>query len=227
MSYFVAVSDVHIGSVFSKQDLFYAFLKNLPADTTIFLLGDIVDTWKSMPDPQFYSLLSKFVSIRYCPGNHDEEVMLAQIISPFIYKKKILFFMGNNILFTHGDIYDPSCGTDNLWNRFWDILFYKISKFLNIDLRTKAHKITKFFYSKLTPFYKNVEKGLKEDGCDILVFGHTHCPGFKNLGDKKLFNLGCWYDRPYAFFIKGEQYAFVEITESKLLPEEEDFNDFR
>jgi UDP-2,3-diacylglucosamine pyrophosphatase LpxH len=224
----IAVSDVHIGSFFTKKELFFKFISALPQEAELYLLGDIVDTWKSMPEEDFYSLFEALKGrVVYFPGNHDEEILIAKIVSSNICKRKMNKVLNKSILFTHGDIYDVAAGKDTLWNRFWDILFYKISLFLKIDIRTKIKSLISFYYNKVSSYFTRVEKALQEEGVDILIYGHTHCPGVKEIKNITLFNLGSWYDKPFAFFLKGDKYAFVEITDSFLQPEEKDFKNFR
>ena len=223
----VAISDVHIGSVFAKQELFFKFLESLPETTTLILLGDIVDTWKDMPKENFYKAFLKFPAIFYFPGNHDREILISQILSPTVQKERIIPVNKLQVIFTHGDIFDSTAGIESIFNRVVEAFFYWLSKIIKIDIRTRLEALTNFFYQNLTNFYKKVVCYMLDKQVDVIVYGHTHCPGKQIIQNKTLFNLGCWYGKPYAFFLKGDKYAFFEITEDKLLPEEKDFNDLR
>ncbi len=223
----VAVSDVHIGSIFAKKELFFKFLKSLPETTTLLLMGDIVDTWKDMPGKDFYEALIRFPTIFYFPGNHDKEILISQILSPTVQKERIIPVGKLQVLFTHGDVFDSTAGVESIFNRAVDSFFYWLSTLLKIDIRTKLGFITNFFYSNMTNYYKKIVCYLIDKKVDVIIYGHTHCPGLRILQNKKLFNLGCWYGKPHVFFLKGDRYAFFEITEDKLLPQEEDYHDLR
>lgn len=220
----VAVSDVHLGSIFAQKELFYSFLRNLPAETELFLLGDIVDTWKGLPDPEFYDVTSRFKSIRYFPGNHDKEMEIARVLSPSVGAQHIIPVGFQRILFLHGDIFDASAGVDSVWNRGWDAFFYVVSKLLGFDIRARLKPVTVFVYQHMSDFYRKAVTYTNSQGCRYLVYGHTHVGTTLKKAGITLINLGSWYDTPRAFFLEGDSYACIEIKPDQLLPEEKDFN---
>ena len=186
----VAVSDVHIGSIFAKKELFFKFLKALPDTTTLLLMGDIVDTWKNMPGDDFYKAFIKFPAIFYFPGNHDREILISQILSPTVQKERVIPVGKLQVLFTHGDIFDSTAGAESIFNRAVDSFFYWLSTLLKVDIRTKFGFMTNFFYSNMTNYYKKLVCYLFDRKIDVIIYGHTHCPGVQMIQGKTLFNLG-------------------------------------
>jgi UDP-2,3-diacylglucosamine pyrophosphatase LpxH len=192
-------------------------------------VGDIFDIWKSdVTSDCFSSLFEGFEQIVYVLGNHDCLFKNLMFLTPQIKEKDILTFSGNKFLICHGHYFDSDFGKTSLFNTFADKFLYQFSKLINVDIRSKLHFFTEWYYNR--HFFEK-EKIIREkqipDNFQYLITGHTHCPGEKEIDNLKLFNLGSWINNPHAFFLKGEQYAFIPITKEKLLPEKEDFKNLR
>lgn len=179
----VAVSDVHIGSIFAKKELFFKFLKALPDTTTLLLMGDIVDTWKNMPGDDFYKAFIKFPAIFYFPGNHDREILISQILSPTVQKERVIPVGKLQVLFTHGDIFDSTAGAESIFNRAVDSFFYWLSTLLKVDIRTKFGFMKADHVCILRPKFQFSKTEVREKMSSLLGKEYDFSFDFKN-GDR-------------------------------------------
>lgn len=223
----VFVSDLHLGSVFTKTGLVRDFLAaNADKNTDLFLLGDIFDLWKTDPNPNVFPYFSGYRSIYYLPGNHDDELMCARILSPLVVRSALITKNGKQLLITHGDMFDPKYGKDSFWNRVCDGFLYRLSRLVNYDVRSWLNPLKRKFYSSLEGYRKTVLGHLKEHEVNTIIFGHTHVPERTEIDGKLLINLGSWDGRPFTVVSEGDKYAYFEVTSRHLAPEKEDFNFF-
>jgi UDP-2,3-diacylglucosamine pyrophosphatase LpxH len=227
----VFISDTHLGSHFSKTTLLGKFLNELKtnAPKKLFLVGDIFDVWKSNINvPDFTDYFQGFPKIIYLLGNHDSLMKNLTFVSSCIKERAAFSYESKNFLICHGHVLDSDYGNVSMFNFLTDKFFYEFSKLINIDIRSKLHFLTEWYYEKHFPEKEAKIREMELDSLfDFFITGHTHCPGMQEVGSLKIFNLGSWLQTPYAFFLKEGKYAFIEITESKLQPEEKDFNSFR
>ena len=210
------ISDLHIGSMFSKENDILRILKNEKYDELI-LAGDIIDfiripkfTKKSLDI--FNYLLNLNKPIIYIIGNHD--IAFNDFIN---YESNNIKFLKNyefednnkKIRIEHGDDYD------NFIIK-WEYIMNIICVICNL--------IERFFYFEMTYFYekqrnrqrnkidiKNIIK--KNSDVDIFIMGHTHKPEIiENLiNNNKLIygNTGDW--------IQHKSYIILENGSVKLI----------
>lgn len=210
------ISDLHIGSMFSKENDILRILKNEKYDELI-LAGDIIDfiripkfTKKSLDI--FNYLLNLNKPIIYIIGNHD--IAFNDFIN---YECNNIKFLKNyefednkkKIRIEHGDDYDN--------------FIIKWEYIMNI-ICVLSNLIERFFYFDMNNFYekqrnrqrnkidiKNIIK--KNSDVDIFIMGHTHKPEIiENLiNNNKLIyaNTGDW--------IQHKSYIILENGSVKLI----------
>lgn len=220
----VFISDTHLGSKFAKITLLETFLKGLSTHN-LSLVGDIWDFWKADSNTDYSYLFQNFPAIHYFWGNHDLWLQNLAHIAPNIKEAGLIEHNETRFFIHHGHIFDPSFGESSLLNTWLDKLIYSISKALRWDIRTTFHFLTERYYHNVAEIVaiRMKTQHLKLP-FDVLISGHTHCAGATQMDKFHVFNLGSWLQTPYAFFLKGDQYAFIKITTDKLYPEEKDFN---
>lgn len=225
----VIISDTHLGHKFSNVKLLKSFLKEISEETkNLYLVGDIFDFWKESYNPAFVELFKPFKKIIYLPGNHDKEMLCGSLFTPWIKKEVAIDIEGFKLFLIHGDDYDPSFGSYGGIIETINNIVYKISCFVNFDIQSVFHFLTECYYEyKFSYFEQKVKENLIDKNFNYLIVGHTHCPGIFKIGGLKVFNLGSWLTKPYAFFVKDNKYAFFKITRNHLLPQEEDYHNFR
>lgn len=210
------LSDLHIGSMFSKENDIIYVLKNESYDELI-LAGDIIDfiripkfTKKSLDI--FNYLLSLKVPIVYIIGNHD--IAFQDFInykSNYIKFLKSYEFQDNNkkIRIEHGDDYDN--------------FIIKWEYVMNI-ICLIANLIERFFYIDIINYYEkyrtkqrnkiNIKHIIeKNSDIDIFIMGHTHKPEILEniVNNKKIIygNSGDW--------IQNKSYIILENGSIKLI----------
>ncbi|MCF7808863.1 MAG: UDP-2,3-diacylglucosamine diphosphatase [Candidatus Marinimicrobia bacterium] len=216
------LSDIHLGTSFSKTDQLLDFLSTVKPQQII-LVGDIIDVWSlksswlwSPGHSQFIQKLIKMsekgVRIIYIPGNHDE--MFRQYINlnfgKIQIKEKIEYItqQGKRLLVVHGDAYDVFMQDSYRWlAHLGDRAFHLIQLIsrLNQGLRNLLGKD----YWSLAGYVKNRTKGITKiigkfedaliqaarlEGFDGVICGHIHHAEIKQINGIIYMNCGDWVD---------------------------------
>ena len=217
------ISDLHIGSVYSKEEEILAFLKSMSFDELI-LAGDIIDFIKI---PQFTKKSSELFNylvnlnkpIIYIIGNHDISFknLINLKINNFEFKE-VYDFQSNGRKFrvVHGHQYD-----NKLFN--WHYPMAVISVFHDYLERIFKINVTNIFTKFLTKIRK-----LREiwdiirwnEEVDVIIMGHTHKPEvliwINESGKIKTYaNCGDWVDHKSYIIINDDQLR-LEKYENKL-----------
>ena len=210
------ISDLHIGSMFSKENDILRVLKNENYDELI-LAGDIIDfiripkfTKKSLDIFNF--LFNLTIPIIYIVGNHDIAFQdFTNHESSNIKFLKTYEFEDNNkkIRIEHGDDYDN--------------FIIKWEHIMNI-ICVIANLIERFFHLDMSNYYEkhrtkqrnkiNIQKIIQKNAdVDIFIMGHTHKPEIvENLvnNNKIIYgNTGDW--------IQHKSYITLEHGSIKLI----------
>ena len=210
------ISDLHIGSMFSKENDIIRLLKNETYDELI-LAGDIIDfiripkfTKKSLDIFNYMINLEK--PIIYIVGNHD--IAFQDFInydSSNIRFLKTYDFEDNNkkIRIEHGDDYDNFIIK---WEQIMNIICFianLIERFLHLDISNYYEKYRAKQRNKIN--IKNIIE--QNSDIDIFVMGHTHKPEIiENLvnNNKIIYaNSGDW--------VQHKSYIIIENGSIKLI----------
>lgn len=232
---YIFISDVHLGSKFSKTELLQNFLKaHYSPKLTLVLLGDIYDLWKlKKPQMSIAEFIHPDTEVIFLPGNHDYEfTMVSDFKQNLIVNDAIVFepTPDTAILASHGHRFDPSFGNPfNFITRLKDLILYQIAMLLNIDFRHRyawARGLSLRYYNNVK-YYDTVARSCKELNTQCSVTGHTHAPGTFSESEVLHFNTGSWLYKPAALFIRGGKYVLHMVEEQSLRPAEVSFKDFR
>lgn len=238
----VILSDIHLGSQYSKAKEVVEFIKSVDCDTLI-LNGDIIDGWAikrggklSYDHIDCIRLIlkkSKTTKIYWIKGNHDE--FLLDFI-PFKIGKiellKEMTFYGLNrkkYLVTHGDMFDifitkmkwlailGSIGYDlALWLNKW---YNKWRDFRGLEYFSLSKKI-KDSVKLATSFIGNFELFLvdyaKSLDCDGVICGHIHQADIKKIDNIDYLNSGDWVESLTALVeTKSGEWKIIQYKKSK------------
>ena len=189
------ISDLHIGSFFSREKDILSLLKTEKYDELI-LAGDIIDfiripKFTTITIEIFNVLCNLTIPIVYVVGNHD--IAFNSFIGKNLNNLKFLKnyeFIDNNkkIRIEHGDDYDNYIIKWEYLMNIICIIANIIERFLNLDLTNYWEK-----YRKKQRKNINIERIIqKNNDVDIFIMGHTHTPEIIN--EKKLLycNSGDW-----------------------------------
>lgn len=210
------ISDLHIGSMFSKENDILSVLKKETYDELI-LAGDIIDfiripkfTKKSLDIFNF--LINLKAPIVYIVGNHD--IAFQDFInhsSDNIKFLKTYEFEDNNkkIRIEHGDDYDNFIIK---WEHIMNIICVianLIERFFHIDISNYYEKYRTKQRNKIN--IKHIIQ--KNTDVDIFIMGHTHKPEIVEniINDNKIIygNTGDW--------IQHKSYIILDNGSVKLI----------
>ncbi len=178
------ISDLHIGSYFSKEKDIIKLLENTNYDELI-LAGDIIDFIKipkfTEDSLKIFDLITNLnIPIIYIIGNHDIAFKnFNNKNSKNLHFTKCYNFIDNNkkIRIEHGDDYDSSLIK---WEHIMNIICVianLIERFFNFDLTNYWEKYRNNKRNKID--IENIIK--KNNDIDVFIMGHTHRPEIVNI----------------------------------------------
>ncbi len=217
----IVMSDIHLGSKWSKTKEATSFLRKNSCDTLI-LCGDIIDGWAIMRGrgvkwrkrhTNFIKALldiSHTTRIIYIRGNHDDfldrvtpiNFLNMEIANDFIYTSG-----GKRYFLLHGDIFD-SVTTNMSWlAKIGDVgysILLGINRYYNnkrirkgLPYRSIAREIkskVKGALSYIDDFERHISSVAKVRECDGVICGHIHHPDIKDIDGVMYLNSGDWVE---------------------------------
>ena len=207
------ISDVHLGSYYSKEDKLLSFLQTVEFDELV-LAGDIIDFIKI---PQFTETTIKIFDyiakldkkIVYVVGNHDIafEKFIGKQFAHIEFVSKYEFEYGDRTYrIQHGDQYETGLVhyrfTMNVISIFHDMLerfFKKNLAALLVKMFVKKKKIKRIW---------NIIKW--NDDVDVFIMGHTHIPEVviwvdPNENIRTYANTGDWVEHSTYIILKDNK----------------------
>jgi len=219
----IFVSDIHLGTKFSKAGFFLDFLKDVEAEN-IYLVGDIIDGWaikRKIKWAQSHSdviqkLLRKArkgTNVFFIPGNHDEFLrpFLPLVLGDRVIVNESFEYKGVDkklYYVTHGDFFDSITMTKKwvaiLGDYGYDLLLHlnAIINFFRKKLGVKKYwsfsKYVKDSVKKSVSFINDYENVLvrhaKQKKYDGIICGHIHKAEIKEIEGIKYMNSGDWVE---------------------------------
>lgn len=219
----IFVSDIHLGTKFSKADIFLDFLKDVEAQN-IYLIGDIIDGWaikRKIKWAQAHSdviqkLLRKArkgTNVFFIPGNHDDFLrpFLPLVLGDRIVVNESFEYRGIDkklYYITHGDFFDSITMTKKwiaiLGDYGYDVLLHLngvinfFRKVFGIKKYWSLSKYVKDNVKKSVSFINDYENVLvrhaKQKNYDGIICGHIHKAEIKYIEDIKYMNSGDWVE---------------------------------
>ena len=210
------ISDIHMGSLYSKESKLYKLLNEIKFDEII-LAGDIIDFIKvptfTEHTADLFNKISELnknnVNIIYVVGNHDIAFgkFIGKIVAGIKFVAEYGFeYAGRKYKIQHGDKYETGIihwrFTMNLVSIFHDLL-ERVFKW-NLAAWWVKHKTKK---RKLRRVW-DIMQWNKD--ADVFIMGHTHMPEvviWVNQEDnlKTYVNTGDWVEHSTYVLIKDGQ----------------------
>jgi UDP-2,3-diacylglucosamine pyrophosphatase LpxH len=219
----IFISDIHLGTKFSKTKELLNFLKHTESENLI-LVGDIVDGWaikRKFIWPQTHSdVIQKILKkarkgtkVSFITGNHDE------FIRPFVplilgdslnicNELDYVALNGKKYYITHGDFFDSITMTKK-WLAILGDYGYDLLLHLNSVLNFLRKKIGIQKYWSLSKYVKDsvkssvsfindfesvLSKHAKNKGYDGIICGHIHKAEIRNIDSVEYLNCGDWVE---------------------------------
>jgi UDP-2,3-diacylglucosamine pyrophosphatase LpxH len=219
----IFLSDIHLGTRFSKAEALLEFLRDHESDY-LYLVGDVIDGWaikRKLYWPQSHSDVvqkilrksRKGTEVYFILGNHDEFlrsfVPLALGDRMRILKEcEYVSLKNEKFLVTHGDFFDTITMTKkwiaHLGDKGYDLLLH-VNQALNysrrklgIKSRWSLSKYVKQNVKKSVSFITDFEHILAEHakryGYDGVVCGHIHHAEIRTIEGINYLNCGDWVE---------------------------------
>lgn len=219
----IFVSDIHLGTKFSKAKEFLDFMRNNESEN-LYLVGDIIDGWalkrKFRWAQEHSDVIQKVLrkarkgtKVFYITGNHDEflrnflPLTLGNSIK--ILNEAEYFSLDNKRYYiTHGDFFDSITMTKK-WLAVAGDIGYELLLHLNQSLNFIRYKFGYKRYWSLSRFVKdNVKKSVnfitdfedilanhaKHKGYDGIICGHIHKAQIRDIQGIEYKNCGDWVE---------------------------------
>lgn len=219
----IFISDVHLGTKFSKAHMLLDFLKDNSAQN-LYLVGDIIDGWaikRKFIWPQSHSDViqkvlrqaRKGTNVYLVAGNHDD------FLRPFLpilmgdnlhidHEFDYVDSSGKRYLVTHGDFFDSITMTKKwlavLGDYGYDFLLH-LNGIINFFRRVFGYKkywsLSKYVkdnikksVSFISDFEGILSKHAHKKGYDGVICGHIHKAEIKEIDNIKYLNSGDWVE---------------------------------
>lgn len=219
----VVISDIHLGTRFSKVSQVSDFLASVDCERLI-LNGDTIDGWQLQKNnyqywgaeqARFFRIILKMVEnhgteVYVLRGNHDDfldRIIPMQMGSLSILKDLILETGGKKYFVTHGDVFD-SITSEMKWMAKLGDFFYNLLLRINwLYNRWQAFR-GKPYYSFSQEIKAKVKKAVsnasnfdrmltdmaRAKGCDGVICGHIHRPEDRMIDGIHYLNSGDWVE---------------------------------
>jgi UDP-2,3-diacylglucosamine pyrophosphatase LpxH len=219
----IFISDIHLGTRFSKAKTLLNFLKHNESENLI-LVGDIIDGWaikRKFVWPQTHSDViqkvlkkaRKGTNVTFITGNHDEFLrpFVPLILGDSLNISNELEYKalnGKKYYITHGDFFDSITMTKK-WLAILGDYGYDLLLHLNSVLNFIRKKIGIKKYWSLSKYIKdNVKSSVsfisdfesvlsnhaKNKGYDGIICGHIHKAEIRYIDEIEYLNCGDWVE---------------------------------
>lgn len=217
----IVLSDIHLGSKWSKAKEATRFLKENTCDTLI-LCGDIIDGWNLMrgkkgkwkkKHTQFIKLILDIqhtTEIIYLRGNHDDFLdrilpmtfQNIRIVKDYLYESE-----GKRYYVIHGDVFDSVTSRFSWLSKIGDVgytFLLWMNKYYNnrrakkglpyYSLSKDIKNKVKMSVSYISDYEKHIVGIAKQKKCDGVICGHIHHPEMRYYDDVLYLNSGDWVE---------------------------------
>uniref|UniRef100_UPI003AF06E93 UDP-2,3-diacylglucosamine diphosphatase n=1 Tax=Dysgonomonas gadei TaxID=156974 RepID=UPI003AF06E93 len=217
----IVLSDIHLGSKWSKAKEVTRYLKENTCDTLI-LCGDIIDGWQLMRGKKakwkkrhsnFIKLLLDIqhdTKIIYLRGNHDDfldRILPLQFQNIKIVKDYIHTSNGKRFYVIHGDVFDMVTSRYSWLSKIGDVgytLLMWVNKYYNnrrlkkglpyYSLSREVKKRVKASVSYISDYEKHIVEIARKKKCDGVICGHIHHPEKAYYDEILYLNSGDWVE---------------------------------
>ncbi|MCD7973089.1 MAG: UDP-2,3-diacylglucosamine diphosphatase [Candidatus Azobacteroides sp.] len=217
----IVLSDIHLGSKYSKAKEVTHFLKVYSCDLLI-LCGDIIDGWNIMRGKKakwkkrHTNFIKQLLDIQhktkiiYVRGNHDDflDRMIPMHFQNISLVKDYIYKSGNKQYYVlHGDIFDTITSNFKWLSGIGDIgynILLWINKLYNYrrikkglpyySLSQEIKGKVKASVSYISDFEKNIAAIAWTKKCDGVICGHIHHPEITYYDEILYLNSGDWVE---------------------------------
>ncbi len=215
----IVMSDIHLGSKWSKAKEAGRFLKYNTCDELI-LCGDIIDGWELSRGNKWKRRFTKFIArllkiqnnthIVYVRGNHDDflnSVLPLKFANMEIVNDYVYTSAGKKYFVLHGDIFDTVTTSMRWLAKLGDIGYSILLWFNRIYNERRAKKGLPYYsvsqrvkqkvkasVSYISDFEEHLVQVARSKGCDGVICGHIHQVDMRMIDGIQYLNSGDWVE---------------------------------
>ncbi len=219
----IVLSDIHMGTAFSKTGEACDFISSFDCDRLI-LNGDIIDGWHlkrsgshawGAAQSRFFRIILKMIErqgtkVLVLRGNHDDfldRIIPMSMGSLEVRKDAVIESGGKNFFVTHGDVFD-SVTSNMRWVAKLGDLAYNLLLKINVMYNKWQSFRGKPYYSFSGEIKNKVKKAVssasdfdgmltdmaRTKGCEGVICGHIHRPEDRVIDGIRYLNSGDWVE---------------------------------
>lgn len=243
----IVMSDVHLGSKWSKTREATRFLMSNSCETLI-LCGDIIDGWAILRGKKakwkrrhtnFIKTLldiSHRTRIVYVRGNHDDfldRIVPVNFLGISIVRDWVYESFGRRYFVLHGDVFDRVASSMS-WLAMVGDVGYSLLLWANRIYNRRRVKRGLPYYSfagkikqkvkssvYVNDFERHVVDMARSKECDGVICGHVHRPEMRDMGGVAYLNAGDWIESLSALVEdwQGNWSIHSEVKRPDVIPE--------
>ena len=209
----LVISDLHLGSAFSREELLISLLEEKEFDELI-LAGDIIEFLKvphfTEDSKKIFEIICNIKKpIVYVVGNHDRslEAFVGSSVSNIRFTTRYEFTCeGRSFAVEHGDKYEGGILHSRYFMQFVALLGNWIERWFGWN----TNHIIDYFKTRKKRI-KHIRDIMRHNGDrDVFIMGHTHTPEAmiwidENERIRTYINTGDWLEHATYVTINGSQ----------------------
>lgn len=219
----VVLSDIHLGSKYSKVVQVSEFLSSIDCERLI-LNGDTVDGWQlnkndykfwGVEQARFFRIMLNMMEkqgtmVYFLRGNHDDfmdKIIPMEMGTIHILKDMVIESGGRKYFVTHGDVFDSITSNMKWLAKLGDVV-YNILLLINVIYNRIQSLMGRPYYSFSQAIKNNVKKAVanasdfdkmltdmaRAKKCDGVICGHIHRPEDRMIDGIHYLNSGDWVE---------------------------------
>ena len=217
----IVMSDVHLGSKWSKAKEANLFLKYHTCDTLI-LCGDIIDGWELLRGRRekwkrrHTNFISRLLELQhdtriiYLRGNHDDfldRIQPLQFANISVQKDYTYTSCGKRYYVLHGDVFDHVTSSMRWLAKAGDVGYSLLMGFNRLYNRRRQRRGLPYYsvsqrikqkvkasVSYISDFEQHLVGVARQKGCDGVICGHIHQADQRMIGETLYLNSGDWVE---------------------------------
>lgn len=217
----IVMSDIHLGSPWSKAKEANRFLRYNTCDTLI-LCGDIIDGWELLRGRRekwkrrHTNFIRRLLDIQhhthiiYLRGNHDDfldRILPLEFANVTVMKDYIYLDGATRYYVLHGDVFDHVTSSMRWLAKIGDVgysLLLWVNKIYNRgrmkrglpydSISQKIKQKVKASVSYISDFERHLVEIAEKKGCSGVICGHIHQADKRMIGSVLYLNSGDWVE---------------------------------
>ena len=217
----IVMSDIHLGSKWSKAKEANRFLRSHTCDTLI-LCGDVIDGWELVRGRRekwkrrHTNFISRLLDIQhdthiiYLRGNHDDfldRILPLQFANVSVLKEYVYTSGDKRYYVLHGDVFDHVTSSMRWLAKVGDVGYSALMWFNRLYNRRRLRRGLPYYsisqrikqkvkasVSYISDFEQHLVQVAAQKGCSGVICGHIHQADKRMIGDILYLNSGDWVE---------------------------------